>query len=387
MHGRFVSLVAVGLAVLAGCSVARAQVAIPGNAGGPILNPPAPPPVLPAQAEPAASRGGILTVTLPSLGALRMTASSLGDGPAPQSSDFAQPPACPSDTAKAPFTPFMLGDFVGFVTNQFSDVKIAEGESPRPMDRVFYKFNWYNNVDPTHFANPTQTIHNVDLYREVFGFEKTFFDGQISLGVRVPFNTLEADAKSGAVGESGIDSTQFGNISAIFKGILWENRQTGDLLSAGATLSVPTASSRLLNPGQSTLAYVQPFGAFIVNRGDFFVQGFVSVTAPVAHAESIVFFADTGVGYWMYRDSRGGLLTAFAPTIELHFADPLRQAEPTVADFGIFDGLKVHNVVDCTVGGTFEFANSATLGFGIVVPFTGPRPFDVEALAQLNYRF
>src|SRR4051812_22350891 len=33
-----------------------------------------------------------------------------------------------------PFTPFMLGDFVGPVGNLFTNFKIAEGESPRPVD-------------------------------------------------------------------------------------------------------------------------------------------------------------------------------------------------------------------------------------------------------------
>jgi hypothetical protein len=76
-----------------------------------------------------------------------------------------------------------------------------------------------------------------------------------------------------------------------------------------------------------------------------------------------------------------------APTLELHIADPLRQADPGVNDFGLFDGLRLHNVVDFTFGSTFEFSNRATLGAGLVVPMTGPRPFDLEAIAQLNYRF
>ena len=298
-----------------------------------------------------------------------------------------QPAAAPADSPPAPFTPYMLGDFVGFVTNQFSDVKIAEGESPRPTNRVFYKFNWYNNVAPAQWADPTQTIHNVNLYRHVFGVEQTFLDGRMSLGLRVPFNTLVADPKHELIGEQGIDSTQFGNVSAIFKAVLWEDRPSGDLVSAGVTLSLPTASSKLLNPGQSVLAYVQPFGGFIVNRGDFFVQGFVSITAPLASAESIVLFSDVGVGYWLYRDPEDGLLTGFAPTVEIHVADPLRQADSRVLEFGIFDNLKLHNVVDFTMGGTFEFASRATLGLGLVVPVTGPKPFDVEALAQFNYRF
>jgi hypothetical protein len=293
----------------------------------------------------------------------------------------------------------MLGDFVGPVANQFSDVKIAEGESPAPLDRVFLKVNYYNNLDKSRWRDPTEPIHNVDLYRYTLGFEKTFFDERTSVGFRIPFYTLDAAGKSFHLvpvpgtegipvpGGPGITTTEFGNVSAIFKAVLCEDRRTGSLLSVGTTISLPTASSRLINPGSSTLMYVQPFGGFIVNQGDFFVQGFTSVTAPVAHAESIVFFADVGVGYYLFRDPKGGLLTGFAPTLELHLEDPLRQADATVNDFGIFDNVKLHNVLDCTLGGTFEFANRATLGVGLVVPFTGPKPFDVEALAQLNYRF
>jgi len=33
-----------------------------------------------------------------------------------------------------------------------------------------------------------------------------------------------------------------------------------------------------LDPGLSTLMYVQPFSGFILNSGDLFVQGFTSMT-------------------------------------------------------------------------------------------------------------
>ena len=55
--------------------------------------------------------------------------------------------------------------------------------------------------------------------------------------------------------------------------------------------------------------------------------------------------------------------------------------------FGIVDNLKLHNVVDVTLGATFEFGNGATLGAGFAVPMTGPKPFDVEVLTQLHWRF
>lgn len=303
-----------------------------------------------------------------------------------------------ADACPEPFTPFMLGDFVGPVANLFSDVKIAEGESPRPMSRAFYKFNYYNNLDKDRWRDPAEPIHNVDLYRHIFGFEQAFLDNSVSLGLRVPFYTLDAEGKDVVAlpgpgpavvpGRDGFATTHFGNVSAVIKVLLWEDRASGSLLSGGAIVSFPTASSKKINPGMSTLAFAQPYVGFIVQQGDLFVQGFSSITLSVAGAQSIVLFNDVGVGYYVYRDTSGGsLLKSIAPTLELHVFTPLKQADPNVDVFGIVDDLRLHDIVNVTLGTTFEFSNRSTLGVGAVVPLTGPKPFDVEGLVQLNYRF
>jgi len=152
-----------------------------------------------------------------------------------QPADSGWGPTCPCQGHQpAPFTPFMLGDFVGPVANLFSDVKIGEGESPRPTDRVFYRFNYHNNIEPNRWTEPTQPIHSVDLYRHTFGMEKTFFDERVSVGLRVPFYTLDADAKEFSAvtlpggnlraiqGGPGESTTHFGNLAAIAKGVLWK---------------------------------------------------------------------------------------------------------------------------------------------------------------------
>jgi hypothetical protein len=294
-----------------------------------------------------------------------------------------------------PFTPVMLGDFVGPRFNMFSDVKIAEGESPRPMSRVFYKFNYYNNLDNTRLVDPLERVRNFDLYRNVFGFERAFFDNTVSLGLRVPFNTLDAQGADPLVGPGGIlpatrgyTTTQFGNLSAVVKALLWEDRGSGSLLSGGATVSFPTASSKKINPGMSTVAFAQPFVGYIAQRGDFFVQGFSSVTLSIASAQSIVLFNDIGLGYYAYRTAAPtALLTAVVPTLELHVFTPLRQADPGANLFGTTDDTRLYDIVNVTGGATIEFSHRTTLGVGVAVPVTGPHPFDVEALAQLNYRF
>jgi hypothetical protein len=304
---------------------------------------------------------------------------------------------CSADTGHVQhFTPFMLGDFIGPVANLFSDVKIAEGESPRPVDRAYYRFNYYDNIDQPEARDPRRSFHNVNLYQNVFGFEKTFFDRTVSLGLRVPFYTMTADGKDFIVTDAtgtptlqhgdSFSETEFGNVAAIAKAVLWENKQTGSLLSAGATLSFPTASSVRLNPGQSILAYMQPFVGVILQDGDLFVQGFSSLTIPIARTESIVFFNDLGVGYHMYR-ANSGMIHDIAPTLEMHIATPIRQPDPAVFEFGIVDDVRLHNVVDFTLGATVEMEGGATLGLGLCVPVTSPRPFDIEFIAQLNYRF
>jgi hypothetical protein len=286
----------------------------------------------------------------------------------------------------------MLGDFSRTATSLSTDVKIAEGESPRPIDRVFYQFTYYNNIDKERFRDPLEPIHAVDLYRHVFGFEKTLFDGLLSVGVRIPFRTFDGEGKEFAVtpgflGQgsvvgpgAGFTDTQFGNVSVIAKAVLLEDRNTGSLISAGASITFPTSDS---NPGSLDTTIAQPFVGYILRKGDFFLQGFTSVTLPFTRVEAIVLYNDVGVGYFIYQDkSHSAWVTAVVPTLELHVNTPLRQG-----DMAFLDDLHLSDTLDLTFGTTFEFANRATFGVGVAVPFTGPRPFDIAALAQLNYRF
>jgi hypothetical protein len=298
------------------------------------------------------------------------------------------------------FVPYMLGDFSRVSIPLASDIKIAEGESPRPLDRVYYNFYYYNNVDKMVFSNPAEPVHGVDLYNHVFGLEKTFFDGLVSLGLRVPFHTLDAQAKeftatpflpgvSSVVGPGGpgFTDTQFGNISVVAKVLLLEDRSTGSLISAGTVVTFPTGSSEDVLTGSSFFTFVQPFGAFIWKRGDFFVQGFISAALPISREQAVVLFNDLGVGYFAYRDAGcSRWLRAVVPTLELHINTPLRQPE-VVEQFEGLDSLRLVDTVDLTLGTTLEFGDRATLGLGMITPLTGPRPFDIGALAQLNYRF
>src|SRR5262249_975064 len=153
-----------------------------------------------------------------------------------------------------------------------------------------------------------------------------------------------------APGGPAFTSTQFGNLNAIVKGVMWDDPASGSLISAGATVTFPTASTQKIDFGVSTLAYLQPFAGYILSRGDWYVHGFTSVTVAVEGLESIVLFNDVGVGYYAYRDaSRSGLVAAVVPTFEVHVASPLRQPNGSVSQSGNVDTLQVIDVVNLTL--------------------------------------
>ena len=68
-------------------------------------------------------------------------------------------------------------------------------------------------------------------------------------------------------------------------------------------------------------------------------------------------FNDLGVGYYIYRDVTGNrTISAVAPTFEIHYTAPLRQADPKANLFNFMDGQRVHNTVDLTAGATIELS-------------------------------
>ena len=92
---------------------------------------------------------------------------------------------------------------------------IGDDENPRPQDRLYFEFNYFNDA-----STPTTRI---DLSRETFGFEKTFLDGNASIGVRVPFYDTSGDF-------SLDDSDDVGDLTIILKYALINNRSTGSCL-------------------------------------------------------------------------------------------------------------------------------------------------------------
>jgi hypothetical protein len=259
--------------------------------------------------------------------------------------------------------------------------KISENEDPRPQDRAYLGFNFYNDVNDAVNSRLGSDIHHIRVYRETFGLEKTFVDGGASVGLRLPLNTLTAESAIPGLGGS---STDVGDLTVILKGLLWYDRQTGNLVSGGLAVTTPTGPdsfanfTRINNFHDTTL---QPYVGYRWARGDLFVHGFSAFDVPTDSNDVTLMYNDIGLGYYFSRDSRA--VTAVVPTFEVHVTTPLNHR----GAFNFSDPAGTADLVDLTTGVTLHLWRRATLAVAVVTPVTGPRPFDFEVLTQLNVRF
>ncbi|MBI1830463.1 MAG: hypothetical protein HYR84_03320 [Planctomycetes bacterium] len=279
---------------------------------------------------------------------------------------------------------------------------IAENESPMPQDRIFFTYNFYDNVGfpqsglngPTSTtfsttriipgrAGPIQEVTTVtttlpgaprvDLHREVIGFEKTFLDGRASIELRAPI--LQQSGR-----DFGIDSHDVGDLTIVTKYALLLDRAAGNVLSTGLAVTVPTGRSIPTEFGNIRDVLLQPWFGYIYNFDRFYVQGFHSIVVPTDSRDVTLAFNDVGLNYWLYRANTPGLLTAIVPTIEAHVVSPLNHR-------GLDGAIVVPDTVVFTGGVHLGLGRNATMSFGVSSPVTGPRAYNVEGFVQLNWRY
>jgi hypothetical protein len=262
--------------------------------------------------------------------------------------------------------------------------KIADDGNPLPQDRVFLDYNFFNNVNTDLNRRLGADIHTIDVNREVFGLEKTFLEGNASLSVLFPLNTLSTE-DGPPVGLGG-SWTDVGDLTVVLKGVLWQDRSRGDALAIGLAVTFPTGADSFARTGEVSDSInntsLQPFLGLTWNLGDFYVMGFSAVEIPTDSNDVTLFFNDIGIGYYVYRG--GGhdqFLTAVVPTIEVHGNTPLNHRGLLNGPAGTPDWL------DVTGGATIQFKERATLAIGVATPLTGIKPFDVEGIVQMNVHF
>jgi hypothetical protein len=288
-----------------------------------------------------------------------------------------RPPGLPNPGARSLLAPSVRG------------FKIAENQSPIPQDRIYYNFNYFEDVNARLNQSLGAPITDLKVYRHVFGLEKTIFGGGSSLGVRLPLNTLYAADRNPPV-RTGGNSTSLGDLTVFGKMAVRQNPRTGSLLSVGLAVTPPTGPDRFagaeffggLRPVHTTT--IQPFVGYYLNFGKLFLHGFSALDVPVNFLDVTILYNDIGLGYYLLRaPCPDRFLTAIVPTVEAHVNTPLNHR----GEYDPSDPSGTPDILNITSGINFEFRRNTVLTFGVVTPVTGPRPFDFETALLLNIRF
>jgi hypothetical protein len=260
--------------------------------------------------------------------------------------------------------------------------KISDNDSPRPQTRTYFSFNYFYDFGDTINRLSGGGIEHTRIHREIFGWEWANADGYASVGLRLPIQTYNA---SGPL--PGLDgaSTDIGDLSIIFKWLLWQN-EAGSLFSAGLAVTPPTgpspfAGSRDLAVYHNTC--LQPYCGWIWTANDFYLQGFTAVDAPTDLNDVVLLSNSVAAGYFLYQNHFNRGLTAVVPTLEVHVSTPLNHR----GILRLTDPAGTPDMVDLTAGVHFQYEDKSSMGVAFAMPLVGPRMFDFEILAQFRWRY
>jgi hypothetical protein len=266
---------------------------------------------------------------------------------------------------------------------KLTGLKVSDNQSPIPQDRVFFSFNYFDNLNASVDRKLQSPIQNLQVYHELFGIEKTFLDGNASIGFRVPLNTISFKSTANVAGLGG-SSTAPGDLSVFLKYVLYQ--QQGTLFSTGLQVTAPTGPGAF--GGAKYYSYfrdtqIQPFVGYLFARDRFYFQGFSSINVPTMSQDVTLWFNDLSIGYYVYRaNDPNRFLTAIVPTAEVHVNTPLNHR-----GYGTSDLAGTPDVLDMTFGTNVELRKRAILSVAYVTPVTGPKPFNAELVMLLNIRF
>lgn len=259
--------------------------------------------------------------------------------------------------------------------------KIAENESPRPTDRVYVTYNFFNDVNMA-LRVPGLPVANV--HRQTFGVEKTFLDGDASIGLRLPLLQL--------TGPDDIARSTVGDLSVILK-FAWINNPLeiapdgsflgGEVLSTGLVVTAPTGGGAAFSSQHPEIhpTVIQPFVGGIGTFGRAYGQFFTSLAVPTDSRDTTYFFNSVQLGYQLFRNPDARFVRSVTPLVELHINTPLDNRGLNKLPIGAYD------VIGFTGGATIGLGSRSFLNIGSNVPVTGPRPYAMEAMAHFNLNY
>jgi hypothetical protein len=183
-------------------------------------------------------------------------------------------------------------------------------------------------------------------------------------------------------GPFGLTDQTTGDLSLLVKYAFINDRETGNVASVGMILTTPTSTPPGLFSDGSTAPHsvlFQPWAGFIRMFDKAYVEGITDLIIPTNGKDTLLWTNSLATGYWVYENFNSRWLNGIIPMAEVHVHTPLNNRSP--------DGLVyVPDEVNITAGCHYRFPR-ATLTTSLSVPLVGPRPYQVEAIVNLNFWF
>ena len=232
-----------------------------------------------------------------------------------------------------------------------------------------------NRVTPEQLTAASRQISNRAVQRQIIGMEAAFLNNIASVGLRVP-TFLQS-------GDGSLGSDDFGDLSAIAKAVIWDDPTTGNLLSGGLVVTAPTGPGIQTVDGTIRSTLFQPYlGMICPITPRLAAQGFSGVVFPTDSRDVTFMTTDLGLLYWLYRNPNPScLVTAVIPAVEAHIITPFNKRGSDSSPIGLPDIVTFTGALHTVLG------NNVVLYGAVVVPVTGPKPFDAEAQAVVDFRF
>ncbi|MGA2253265.1 MAG: hypothetical protein ABSG53_01275 [Thermoguttaceae bacterium] len=282
--------------------------------------------------------------------------------------------------------------------------KIGEDDSPMPRDRILFDYDFFDGVP--------LAPGGVNVHRFTAGFEKTFFDGVMSIELKAPM-AITMDSTVIQDGGADLSHAEFGNLAITWKALLleWEHFA----ISGGLMVTVPTARDTNVDLSDGTKlvsvrnrsTHLGPFLGFLWTPNEkFFAQGFYQVDVEAGGCPVLVNldgtglqnvgtlhdttyqFIDLGIGSWLYRGhDRFKNLTGFAWMLELHGNDSFKPNSAVAVEnwqIGDYSSIDAWNL---TIGSHLELKDNTTVTLGYTAPLSHDREFSGEFRLMFNHYF
>lgn len=308
------------------------------------------------------------------------------------------------------------------LTGALSRLNVSDFNKALPVDRVFFNYNHFHNALRRSYITETSTgifangdYRSIDRY--TFGFEKTFFDGQSSLEVRLPllgnssFSTTPDPLTPDAT--TSVSTGAIGNVSLILKQLLYADDNGS--FAAGLGIETPTGddTQARANAARYTVendaVHLHPWIGFLSHPGgEFFMNGFVHLDVPLngndlrrtgvggapltsgpigEFNEQTVLRLDLSGGVWLIGPYDTGNFRSLAGIVELHYATALNDTDRVTAVDGtttavVFNRRNRFDVLNLTAGLQGQFFDGTFIRVAASAPLRQPddRFFDAEVL-------